>query len=397
MANRGVLFVLTPVLACRPDAPPDSHVDLGPRTVVPDRGNPPPPVVQIQAGRGVIVRPGATVWFDAKRTRPFVLPDQLPARGIAMRVIADHGESLELEVYTQASCGSVVLDNLALRLFVSRDGLRRATSTELEYETGDGSHVKVWAGVPVEGAPGKYFVATRENDEDVPIPDRNVALDFGVDGSSTCMTIGHGDEAFEVGIGGSDLRHLSLRPNYFVESDAPVYWDDGTRAGKVVHKQNFEGPPTPAGTRTCFPLPLGEQEALTLCFDNADVHDRERELASKPIALVRLREPKVQGKIDKEIIRRIVRSHINEISHCCNLVVAENPAARGEFTARFRIGANGSVVAAEMKSNSVKSDKLAPCVVKSLTRWKFPRPTNRREVTVTFPFSLEIIPPRGGP
>lgn len=412
MSARRVLFVLSTMLACRPHTRPDAPLDEWTRTDVPDRGNPSPPAARIEAGRGVVLRPGATVWLDAAGKRPLVLPEQLPQYGIAMRVVGDHGKLLELEVDTQAPCSSLILDDFALRLFAGPEALGLATAVEFEDKTDDGRRLAIRAGAPVEGVPDNYFLASVRSEVNVLVPDSNVARDFEVRDSYGCIEILGGDEPYEVGF---DPDALQAVHDAFVSSDergrvgagAPVYWSDGTAAGSVVRVHDFRGPTTKAGTRTCFPLPLAERQFLTLCFDEGDVRDdlppdeapgansrsgsSEREnQPSNPLPRVRTCKPVVEGKVDKEIVRRVVRVHVQEVAHCYNVALADDAGARGDFTVRFRIDATGSVVAAETVTTSVKSDKLAPCILKAVNRWTFPEPDDGRDAVVTCLLTFDV-------
>ena len=102
----------------------------------------------------------------------------------------------------------------------------------------------------------------------------------------------------------------------------------------------------------------------------------------------RVRQAKavVRGALDKDIVRRIVRAHINEVRHCYNQGLARDPDLQGKLTVAFTIDAQGRVGRASESSTTLPDRRVNTCVVKAVTRWKFPRPSDGGKVTVEYPF-----------
>lgn len=103
---------------------------------------------------------------------------------------------------------------------------------------------------------------------------------------------------------------------------------------------------------------------------------------------VRAASATVQGAIDKDIIRRVVRAHINEVSHCYNQGLVRDPNLEGRVAVQFTIGPTGSVGMAVVESSSVRDASVSQCIAKSVKRWKFPKPDTGGNVIVTYPFVL---------
>jgi len=101
----------------------------------------------------------------------------------------------------------------------------------------------------------------------------------------------------------------------------------------------------------------------------------------------------VRGNMDKEIIRRIVRRHINEVRTCYEQQLAREPRLRGRVVVQFTIAATGTVLASVMQSSTLASPSVETCVVNAVKRWEFPYPLGGGLVIVTYPFSLT---PAGG-
>lgn len=100
----------------------------------------------------------------------------------------------------------------------------------------------------------------------------------------------------------------------------------------------------------------------------------------------------VQGPLDKDIVRRIVRAHMNEIRFCYNKALQKEPELRGRATVRFAIGADGTVQATERVEVDPESDGMiavADCAALAIRRWTFPKTEGGASTLVTYPFSFE--------
>lgn len=101
----------------------------------------------------------------------------------------------------------------------------------------------------------------------------------------------------------------------------------------------------------------------------------------------------VRGSLDKEIIRRIVRRHVNEVKFCYEQELTKQPALAGRIVVQFMISGNGQVLSSVLQSSSMKNTTVERCTVQAVRRWQFPAPMGGGLVTVSYPFSLT---PAGG-
>ncbi len=108
----------------------------------------------------------------------------------------------------------------------------------------------------------------------------------------------------------------------------------------------------------------------------------------KRVPRVRQGKATVSGSMDRDIIRRIVRSHINEIRFCFNQGLARDPNLSGRVAIEFTVNAMGRVPVAVAGESSLGAPDVAKCMAKAVKRWKFPRPTAGGTVTVRYPFVL---------
>jgi Ca-activated chloride channel family protein len=107
------------------------------------------------------------------------------------------------------------------------------------------------------------------------------------------------------------------------------------------------------------------------------------------VPTVRQAKAEVVGSLDKDIIRRIVRAHINEVRYCYNQALAKDPNSKGRVTVEFVIGGTGKVASATVKETTMSDAAVATCISAAIKRWTFPKPEGGGSVTVAYPFVLE--------
>jgi tetratricopeptide (TPR) repeat protein len=96
----------------------------------------------------------------------------------------------------------------------------------------------------------------------------------------------------------------------------------------------------------------------------------------------------VRGSLDKEIIRRVVARHLNEVRFCYEKELMSKPELAGEVTVMFTISAEGSVVAAIVQRSTMNDAQVESCIAGAARRWEFPKPEGGGIVIVNYPFVL---------
>jgi metallo-beta-lactamase class B len=96
----------------------------------------------------------------------------------------------------------------------------------------------------------------------------------------------------------------------------------------------------------------------------------------------------MQGDLDKEIIRRIIRRHINEVKYCYEKELLKQPFIGGRIMVQFTVAASGEVIASLLQSSTMGSATVDTCVVQAVRRWQFPMPLGGGIVNITYPFVL---------
>jgi hypothetical protein len=103
---------------------------------------------------------------------------------------------------------------------------------------------------------------------------------------------------------------------------------------------------------------------------------------------VALLQPTVDGPLDLDLVRRIVRAHRSQVLSCYKAGLSKNPSLSGEVTISFTISTTGKVSkSAAADSNSFADQVVTNCIVKAAKGWVFPKPRGG-EVQVTHAFGL---------
>lgn len=359
----------------------------------------------IAAGSRAVVRQGAAVYFDAERTRRWSLPPTMPGGGLAVVVHAQREGVLELQLDTASACAPATTRDFRLRLFAAREDLARIVTRPLELALADGRRVHVRAGL-VAPTDGPIVLTHERRTIGVPVPADAVgetAPALAAADGDACATLDTptGSQPLAIVDQASDAlaaARLAAGPGakVLVAAGARVYSRDGHEQGIVAREHAFDTPMAVAGARTCMALPIAVGDELPLCFDAADLRNPPPPVAVSPTGrriVGRLRQPKpsVSGGLERDIVRRIIRAHLNEVRHCYNQALALDSSVVGKVAVRFTIDADGAVVDASIASASAGTEAVAECAAIAVRRWLFPKPVGGVSVVVTQAFELQGI------
>jgi hypothetical protein len=73
------------------------------------------------------------------------------------------------------------------------------------------------------------------------------------------------------------------------------------------------------------------------------------------------------------------------VQYCYEKNLIKDPSIKGKLTVEWTIRMNGSVGRVRQKSSSLSSPAVAGCIMQSIKRWRFPRPSGG-VVVVSYPF-----------
>jgi hypothetical protein len=97
----------------------------------------------------------------------------------------------------------------------------------------------------------------------------------------------------------------------------------------------------------------------------------------------------VRGTLDKEIIRRVIRRHLNEVKFCYERELLKKADLYGRIAITFTISGTGQVVASMVASSTLNNPMVEHCIADAVRRWEFPKPLGGGTVMVSYPFVLK--------
>ncbi len=96
----------------------------------------------------------------------------------------------------------------------------------------------------------------------------------------------------------------------------------------------------------------------------------------------------VRGSLSREVIRRVIQRHINEVRFCYEQELNQRPDLEGRVMVSFIISATGAVQSAAVGSSTISNARVEGCIVQAVRRWTFPAPDGGGVVGVNYPFVL---------
>lgn len=132
-----------------------------------------------------------------------------------------------------------------------------------------------------------------------------------------------------------------------------------------------------AGFRPVFPS-----------LERGDVPSRPSEAPVLSRAAAHGQVARIKGALDKDVIRRVVRSHMEEVRGCYNEGLARDPNLQGRVAIQFAITPDGTVSVATVGDSDVPDDSVTKCIAAAVRTWEFPKPQGGGNVVVTYPFVL---------
>ncbi|MEM6292010.1 MAG: VIT domain-containing protein [Myxococcota bacterium] len=112
------------------------------------------------------------------------------------------------------------------------------------------------------------------------------------------------------------------------------------------------------------------------------------------VPTVRIERVRASKGLDGDIVRRIIRAHINEVRHCYNQVLDARPNARANVKLTLSISAEGRVVTTDSGTARGLPRSAHRCIESAVKRWKFPKPRGGVRVDATGTLTLRPLAPR---
>jgi TonB family protein len=96
----------------------------------------------------------------------------------------------------------------------------------------------------------------------------------------------------------------------------------------------------------------------------------------------------VRGGLSRELVRRVVRRHMNEVRFCYEQGLERRGDLAGRVAVTFVIAETGRVQSNTVGSSTLGSAEVEACVASVVRRWSFPE-TDGGPVLVTYPFVFD--------
>ncbi len=98
----------------------------------------------------------------------------------------------------------------------------------------------------------------------------------------------------------------------------------------------------------------------------------------------------VQGGMSREMVKRVIDQHLEEIQYCYESALMENPAIMGRIVYEWKILMSGRVGEVRIASSTVNSHQIHGCIKSAIKSWQFPKPVGT-EVVVSYPFVFDLV------
>jgi Ca-activated chloride channel family protein len=98
--------------------------------------------------------------------------------------------------------------------------------------------------------------------------------------------------------------------------------------------------------------------------------------------------PIITGSLDKELLRRVVRRHLNEVRYCYELGLQGKPTLAGRVELKFTVVESGAVASSQIGSSTLGAAAVESCIAAAARRWMFPKVEGGGLVVVSYPFVL---------
>jgi pSer/pThr/pTyr-binding forkhead associated (FHA) protein/outer membrane biosynthesis protein TonB len=93
-----------------------------------------------------------------------------------------------------------------------------------------------------------------------------------------------------------------------------------------------------------------------------------------------------EGTIDREAVRRVIRSILNQIKSCYERQLRVNSSLEGKVVIQFEIMEQGRVRSAKTKTTSLNDNTVESCVAARIREARFPEPPSGTIAVVDYPF-----------
>lgn len=197
--------------------------------------------------------------------------------------------------------------------------------------------------------PAQARKSIRSNEVDAKVVESKLAMLFGDDAA---RLFGGGDKGLVAALGDIKGSKVAAAGSYL-----------GLKPGR------------PGGTGTTGTYDVGRIQVGDVTKGDREIKLGKR--TEREVSTFVMAEPEVPVNIDKEIIRKVVRAHVDQARHCYEKSLQANAGLGGKVSMKWTIGAEGTVLHAQhVRSGDGGAndamDDVGACLAKAVRTWRFP-------------------------
>jgi hypothetical protein len=102
------------------------------------------------------------------------------------------------------------------------------------------------------------------------------------------------------------------------------------------------------------------------------------------------RTVKIEGGMSREMVKRVIDQHLEDITYCYETALMSNPSILGRIVFEWKILMDGRVGEIRIVASSVNSHEIHDCIKSAIKSWRFPKPVGS-EVVVSYPFVFDLV------
>lgn len=102
-------------------------------------------------------------------------------------------------------------------------------------------------------------------------------------------------------------------------------------------------------------------------------------------------KPEVKGSLPREIVKKVVKEHHDEMRLCYEKQHFKDRDLKGTVTLQFAIAPTGKVQVSKISDSTMDNPAVESCLIGAVKKWTFPEPKGGDVVIVTYPFTFEPV------
>ena len=111
----------------------------------------------------------------------------------------------------------------------------------------------------------------------------------------------------------------------------------------------------------------------------------------RTIVRTRLRVCKIQGGLTRRQVARVVQMYWAQIMYCYERNLQKVPNLAGKVVLKWKIGPMGAVTSVSVAQTTMNHERTEGCLLRRVSRWRFPKPQGGTTVTVRYPFVFRTV------